>query len=539
MEKLLFTLSRMGSGALTEILGFDTVELLGKIDLVSLTASALAELVVAKNGPKGILLDRNFRARLFKAMLVRDGERLLALLGKKPSACPSDDLSKIGFSANSEKARILFEFFGCALEEDTSGPSSLPISRINPQYRLFSHQRKAYLRTLEILQRPENPRVLLHMPTGAGKTRTAMNVIANHLRSFSRGPSVVVWLAHSEELCDQAVEEFEKAWGILGDRAVQVYQNFAGCRVGSLDNVTDGFLVAGLNLFYNQSLTQASEFLNLSRRTSLIVMDEAHQAVAPTYKHLLSLLCPMEKTPLLGLSATPGRSFLNAGADLELAEFFHRQKVTLEVEGYDNPMQYLQHEGYLAKVITTPLRYAPSHRIQLTAAEARTLEEGMDIPSSILNQLGEDQLRNLLIISAILREVQTKSKILVFACSVAHAEMLADLLRLKGVKAASITSRTPSSEREERIRLYRSTDELQVLTNFGVLTTGFDAPKTKVAFICRPTQSVVLYSQMVGRAARGTQAGGNEECRVFTVVDNLPGVKDVADAFTFWEDIWT
>ncbi len=68
---------------------------------------------------------------------------------------------------------------------------------------------------------------------------------------------------------------------------------------------------------------------------------------------------------------------------------------------------------------------------------------------------------------------------------------------------------------------------------------GFDAPRTNVAMIARPTRSVVLYSQMVGRAARGPRAGGNERCRVITVVDRIPGFRSIAEAFTFWEDIWT
>jgi superfamily II DNA or RNA helicase len=72
-----------------------------------------------------------------------------------------------------------------------------------------------------------------------------------------------------------------------------------------------------------------------------------------------------------------------------------------------------------------------------------------------------------------------------------------------------------------------------------VLTTGFDAPRTSAAVIARPTKSLVLYSQMVGRAIRGVRAGGNETAVIVTVVDQgLPGFNSVADAFTNWEDIW-
>jgi superfamily II DNA or RNA helicase len=78
-----------------------------------------------------------------------------------------------------------------------------------------------------------------------------------------------------------------------------------------------------------------------------------------------------------------------------------------------------------------------------------------------------------------------------------------------------------------------------VLCNYGVLTTGFDAPKTSAAVIARPTSSLVLYSQMVGRAIRGPRAGGNEYAEIVTIVDTkLPGFGSVADAFKNWEDVW-
>jgi superfamily II DNA or RNA helicase len=78
-----------------------------------------------------------------------------------------------------------------------------------------------------------------------------------------------------------------------------------------------------------------------------------------------------------------------------------------------------------------------------------------------------------------------------------------------------------------------------VLCNFGILTTGFDAPRTSAALIARPTTSLVLYSQMVGRAIRGIRAGGNEFATVVTAVDSgLPGFGDVGEAFLNWEDVW-
>ena len=79
----------------------------------------------------------------------------------------------------------------------------------------------------------------------------------------------------------------------------------------------------------------------------------------------------------------------------------------------------------------------------------------------------------------------------------------------------------------------------QILCNFGVLTMGFDAPGTSCVIIGRPTKSVVLYSQMVGRALRGSSVGGNDEADIVTVVDtSLEGFGSVAAGFNYWDKKW-
>ena len=167
------------------------------------------------------------------------------------------------------------------------------------------------------------------------------------------------------------------------------------------------------------------------------------------------------------------------------------------------------------------------------------LQEGLDVPGSVLKKLGSDEKRNLLVLTQILDQaLDSKNKIIAFACSVDHAHLLANILIVRGVKAAAVTSRTRSDHRRDIISRFRDSDEIQVLTNYGVLTTGFDAPRTNVAVVARPTNSVVLFSQMIGRAARGVKAGGNAECKVITIVDELPGFRSIAEAFEYWDDIW-
>ena len=537
MKKLLDTLTRLGAAQLVEMLGANTVSLLELLGLKHLQATSLANLVLTQTGPEDLLLVPMYRRDLTDALGRDDAERLCRLVGISPEPDAWQALSRQPFPKGSPAVNTLFVFFGYSPPTEDTDSDARPAAAIEPDYGLFPHQITACRECLGYLTQPSLRRVLLHMPTGSGKTRTAMNILTHFFRDRLADSDLVVWLAHSEELCEQAADEFEKAWQMLGNRPLNIYRAF-GPHKPDLQTIRGGLLVGGLQLLYRRSLSEQSAFLQLAQSVSVVVMDEAHQAIAPTYKHLMELLTPRPSAALLGLSATPGRSLLDAHQDMELAEFFNRQKVTLQVPGYDNPITYLQDEGYLARVQYEYIRYRPGNEIALTQDEIQRLWSELDLPQSVILRLGEDHKRNFLIVTKLIEEARTDCKIIVFACSVEHAHILASILAAKGFRAAAVTSQTNPARRRQLISDYRQPLGVQILCNYGVLTTGFDAPKTKCALIARPTQSVVLYSQMVGRAARGPRAGGNEQCKIITVVDQLPGFRSVAEAFEYFEEIW-
>jgi superfamily II DNA or RNA helicase len=136
--------------------------------------------------------------------------------------------------------------------------------------------------------------------------------------------------------------------------------------------------------------------------------------------------------------------------------------------------------------------------------------------------------------------INKHNRIIVFAMNVKHSNVLALALSAFGIEVYSISSDTDNQVRKNAIKRFKSdVDKPIILCNYGVLTTGFDAPKTSCAVITRPTDSLVLYSQMVGRVIRGPKAGGNEEAEIVTVVDTkLPGFDKVSEAFFNWEDVW-
>ncbi len=123
------------------------------------------------------------------------------------------------------------------------------------------------------------------------------------LRLRNNEPTLVIWLAYSEELCEQAVTEFQKAWDSLGDRTLSTYR-FWGSHELDLAQAQDGLVVAGLAKVYHAA-KKSIRFINqLGVRCSLVIIDEAHQAIAQTYKLVLdALVVPYEKTALLGLTA--------------------------------------------------------------------------------------------------------------------------------------------------------------------------------------------------------------------------------------------
>ncbi|WP_061907540.1 DEAD/DEAH box helicase [Devosia sp. Leaf420] len=531
---LVEALARAGVEELTAFAGRDAVELLSKVESKALNASALAEVVVRRLGGSEVLRQKGLRSTLLTSLRVPEAKLLASLLGLE-SEDPYASLLEFEFDRSVVAMETLHAHFGVpivAQEEVAELPDSI---RTQGPYTLFSHQRRASQAVQRILT-GDFARVLLHMPTGAGKTRTAVTTIVDLLRSLEDG-EVVVWLAHSEELCDQAFEEFVKAWSYLGSRPLRVHRHYGSHRIPDLSTVDDGIIVAGLSLLYQQSASRQSEFLALARRVRLIVMDEAHQATAPTYSHLIDLLQRRKDAGVLGLSATPGRSLKDVGADIALAEFFRGNRVKLEVDGYRDAIQYLTEQGYLARMEFVQLPFGQAD-VELSASELKRLQEGFDLPARVIAELADDEARNLMIVDVVKREVEAGGSVILFALSVDHANMLASVLAFMGVAAASVTGSTPAEQRRQTIQRYKDRAGIDVLCNYGVLTTGFDAPRTNVAVIARPTTSVVLYSQMIGRAARGSAAGGNEECRILTVVDRVPGFASLVEGFQFWDDIW-
>jgi superfamily II DNA or RNA helicase len=229
---------------------------------------------------------------------------------------------------------------------------------------------------------------------------------------------------------------------------------------------------------------------------------------------------------------------------MELKNFYYSQKVGLKIEGKKNVINWLIKNKYLAKADMKRVDFETDLAKLFTKKEIEMelerIREGKDYSKSFRKKLSNDNERAEFIINLIKDESKSGEKIIVFAGTKDNAIAISDILNINGINSASITSVTDSELRRNSIEKFKKSNSgLNILVNYDVLTTGFDAPKTKIAIIARPTTSIVLYHQMIGRVVRGEKQGGNKTCKVLTVVDTyLPGYKNLADSFYFWEDIW-
>lgn len=426
-------------------------------------------------------------------------------------------------------------FFGI----DARGPA--PFTRdpdresVQSSFDLFPHQRDAAQRVCRAI-RGGHGRIILHMPTGAGKTRTAMHIVSRVFASHES--SVVIWLAASRELLEQAADAFQHAWLHLGDRRIDILR-YWGDHTPDLAQCSDCFIVAGFQKMYASMNRDSIGFMRLANTTNLVVVDEAHQSIAPSYQEVINTLSETgPDNALVGLTATPGRTWSDIETDRQLSNFFDNRKVMIDIKGWSNPVSFLMKEGYLAKPVFHQIPIDIKSKLEIDIDD---LPKDHDYNPLLLEALSEDIGRNIIILNEIRRLVDNgHNRIIFFAASVRHAQLISATLTVLKIDSRVVSASTGKTARTQIIKAYRrNTDKPIVLCNFGVLTTGFDAPNTSAAVIARPTRSLVLFSQMVGRATRGPKAGGNETCEVSTVVDiNLPGFGDVVEAFTNWEDVW-
>ena len=487
-----------------------------------------------------MLRQKSTRTVLFKMLHQEEAAGLVKILFPNRNDNNSyDQLVRGRFTKNGKQERALFNFFNIVTSDDVHRESPPAIDSVTPNLEMHDYQREAIHGIFEHLS-SGNRRCLLHMPTGSGKTFTAMRTISS--KFLQNKSTIIIWLAYSEELCEQAIDAFKTVWGKMGDRKIPILRFYKKHNPDILDCTSSGndcLVVAGIDKIISSDKSSGRLLTTLADRVSLIVMDEAHQAVAPVYRSLLEQI--LEKRPntieFLGLSATPGRTTYGSEDPEELPQFFGHKKTTIKIKGKENPIWHLIDEGYQARPDVKVIRADG----RLTTDDLRRIERNRDIPKDILDKIGKDTRRMVKCVGQVIDLIESgHRRIIMFAPSVDNSRDISLILSALGYRSFHIDANTTAEERRDSIDRYRSdTDEPIVMCNYGVLTTGFDAPTTSAAVIARPTKSHILYNQMVGRAMRGPRVGGNKECEIRVLADvNMPGLTSVVEGFMEWEDLW-
>ena len=402
-------------------------------------------------------------------------------------------------------------------EMSVSGPIELP--------PLHGYQ-KEILQDIERLLASDvaRRRAVVSLPTGGGKTRVAAEAVTKLVLCAERRRSVL-WVAQTDELCEQAVQCFRQLWVNIGTpgKDLRIVRLWGGQRNPSPSENDDAVVIVASI----QTLTSRSERVELEwlGRAGIVVIDECHHAIAPSYTNVLRWLDIQVGTersrdrepPLLGLSATPWRGYDEEESE-RLAGRFDRRWIPADQAGLHDRLSEM---GVISERRYRPLRY--DRLIRLTEPEQRYVEIFRELPESVIERLGKDKDRNELIVRSVL-ESSAKS-ILLFANSVAHAQYLAARLHLAGCPAVAVSGGTDRLARQHFTRKFRS-GSVRVICNHSVLATGFDAPKCDMIVVSRPVFSPVRYMQMVGRGLRGPANGGTSHCEIVTVEDNIHTYRD-------------
>jgi superfamily II DNA or RNA helicase len=375
-------------------------------------------------------------------------------------------------------------------------------------------------------------RGLVSLPTGAGKTRTAVESLVSMVgQGELEGP--LLWVAQSDELCEQAVQAWSEVWRAVGPSAPLAVSRLWSGNDAEPANMFQVVVATIDKLGAIQQDPVRKERYSWLAEPSCVLVDEAHGSVTAEYTRLfewLGLDRQHRARPLIGLTATPFRGTSESETD-RLVRRYDRNR--LDEGAFDeDPYAALQKMAVLARVRH---RILEGGSFELTQSELVHLERTRLLPRSVEERIGGDEDRNKVLLDS-LRDLPMDWTALVFAASVAHAQSLAARLTLDGIPATPVWGGTPPGTRRESVERFRR-GEIRVLTNYAVFAEGFDAPAVRAVYVARPTFSPNRYQQMVGRGLRGPLNGGKEECLIVDVADNVARYGGQL-AFRDFERLW-
>jgi len=327
--------------------------------------------------------------------------------------------------------------------------------------------------------KPSSEHALIALPTAAGKTIIFSHFIKEILAKDPGARFIV--LAHRKELVDQAEKKLKAVW----------------------PDAPVGVLAAGLKRFEHdaQVLIASRDTLASPKRLAKVgkfdymIIDEAHN-VPPTshtrYQKIITELSARGDMKVMGCTATPYRMGQGYIYGNRKDHFFKGLAYTVSIPE-------LIREGYLCRLSA----YAVNENAIIDAGSVSLKFKNGDFREKELEEVAMVDETIIEVVSDWIDNAYTKGRTAtVFFCvSVLHAEKMTQYLKQYNISAAVITGETPSKERSQTLADFEAS-KIHALCNVGVLTEGWDAPRTDCIALLRPTQSIGLYVQMCGRGMR-------------------------------------
>lgn len=339
------------------------------------------------------------------------------------------------------------------------------------EIKLFDYQEDMKDRVEKALRLHRS--VMAQMPTGTGKTYLLTAVIDSFV---SNNPKEKVWIvAHRRELVSQI------------DETVRKFHSYSASNTSSLLSSVKAVSIQWLSKHYDE----------IEVEPGMIVIDEAHHALAKTYKEMWERF---PKAKFLGLTATPCR--LNGKGFTDLFDVLVQSWGVPEFISKGRLATYdfvsIKLDGVTQRLIDS---------LQKRGADGDYQNKEMD---RLLNKKP-----NIERLYRSLEEYAKDRKGIVYAINISHAQKITKLYQEHGVKTIAIDSKTPATERQQDIEAFKKGD-IQVLVNVDIFSEGFDCPDVEFVQLARPTMSLAKYLQMVGRGLR--VAKGKKNC---VIIDNV------------------
>lgn len=390
------------------------------------------------------------------------------------------------------------------------------------QVSLYPYQQEAVAKMKEHFLAENGRSGILVMPTGSGKTMTGVYFL---LREMASRGYEIIWLAHRFMLVEQAAGVFYRLSPLVKEGSDDTPDTFtmtcvSGRHASSHALSRKDDLVVGTV----QSLCRKTQYLTKPLKEKvIIVVDEAHHAIAPSYRHIIEDI--RKKRPeakLLGLTATPVK-YTDKGT-VALLNYFDNKII------YSVPMSKLIADGTLAKPINIRRETNIDIERQIDEEEMKRIRRRGELTDATIDLIAKTNERNDVIVDEYVNNQEKYGKTIIFALNGYHCCVLDDALRSRGVKCGYVYTWNDEQKNQEMIDRFRDNnrqDHIDVLININILTEGSDIPDIETVFLTRPTGSDTLLMQMIGRGMRGTGCGG-------TATVNIVDFCDKWSSFTKW-----